>query len=184
MINFLGTSCFPATQQSLPQAKTNCSMTFCCFISRKKPVQLYLLPSLSLLFLSVHIEGPQEAHGGLWRHCVRDLHKGGSSTQRSRVSSWGYCNGEESRDSQFYWSIWDLLRCFVLRSNKSIFILRSPVLISGKAECYSDLDHSLSLLILRQNLTSPPEGRMLSLKGTSDDLLSDPVWEIQGSWNG
>lgn len=31
---------------------------------QKKTVQLYLLPSLILLFLSVHMEGPQEAHGG------------------------------------------------------------------------------------------------------------------------
>lgn len=40
MINFLASVAFSATSQSLLQAKTNCSMTFCCFISRKKNCSL------------------------------------------------------------------------------------------------------------------------------------------------
>jgi len=40
------------------------------------------------------------------------------------------------------------------------FIIRATVLISCKTECYSDLDHSLSLLILIQKFTSPSEARV------------------------
>lgn len=103
---------------------------------------------------------PRRHTEGLRRHCVRDQNEGGRSAKRSLVLSWGYWDGEEPRDSPFYWSIWDLLRCLVLQSNKSnFFVFRAPVFVSCKTECYSDLDHSLSLLILIQNLTSPPEGR-------------------------
>lgn len=69
---------------------------------------------------------PRRYMEGLWRHCVRAQNGGGGSAKRSLVPSWGYCDGEEPRDSPFYRSIWDLLRCLVLQSNKSIFSFSEP----------------------------------------------------------
>lgn len=108
---------------------------------------------------------PRRHTEGLWRHCVRDQNEGGRSTVRSPVPSRGYCNGEEPRNSSFYWSSWDLLRCFVLQSNKSIFLFSEPQSWSCVRLSVTHIWTTAyqSLLILIQNLTSPHgEGFKLS----------------------
>lgn len=112
----------PATPQSLLQAKTNCSMTFCCFISRKK----------KQLFSSIFCQGwsfssflciwrvPRRRMGGLWWYCVRNQSWGWRSTKTSLMSSWGHWDGEEP--SLYYRRIWDLLRCLSLQYSESFLL--------------------------------------------------------------
>lgn len=133
-----------------------------CFVasSAEKTVQLYFLPSLSLLFISVHMKGPQEVHGGSaaalckrpewrWEECKE------IPSAQLRLLRWRGAQGQPI--------LLKHLRSTVVFSfaeqQINFFIFRAPVLNSFKTEWYSDLNHSLSLLILIQNLTSPPEGR-------------------------
>lgn len=131
--------------------------------SAEKTVQLYLLPSLSLLVFSVRMEGPQEARGGsamaLCKRPERRWEECKEIPSAKLVPSWGYCHGEEPRDSPFYWSIWDLLRCLVLQSNRSVFSFSQPQSWSlvqlSVIQIWTTAYHCGD-----RNLTSPPEGRV------------------------
>lgn len=59
-----------------------------------------------------------------------------------------------------------------------LLVFGGSVLMSYKTECYSDLDHNLSLLILPRFYT-----QYFFFKGNTDTKLSDPVSEIPGNLN-
>lgn len=110
---------------------------------QKKTVQLYLLPSLSLLFLSVHMQGPQEAHGGSaaalckkpeWRwEALKEI-----PSAQLRLLRWRGAQGQpilskHLRSTEVFSFAEQQISFFIFRAP-------APVLISCKTECYSDLD--------------------------------------------
>lgn len=124
--------------------------SFCCFISRKKPCPA---PSSAKPEPSLSFCAYGESVAALWKRPERRCQESRDPGAWLRFLWWGGAQGQSIPLKHLRST-----KVFSFAEQQIVFfIFRAPVLFSCKAECYSGLEHSWSLLILMQSLTFPAE---------------------------